>query len=909
MSSSSSSTSASLLTSSRLRLSGTDLASGMDTDSIIKKLVSGTQSKIDSQSQKKQIAEWKQEAYRDIISQLQTFSNTYFSYSNSSTNLLSSTFFDITSLTSSSKLVSATGNTGNAQNMVINSISQLASKASYVSSQQVSNETITSGKIQESWTKSNVGGKSLVLNYGGTDYTIRLSGDLQLSDKSSDKDSNIQLIVDELNKQVNANDSLKGNLTFTKTDAGSIRLNTTDSSKSVTISAYASSSTDTSGQKFLNALGFTSGSSGSSLTSNQVDTSLDGYLFNKTIDADSELKLKIGDQSYTLTLGADYDISDSGNFDTIAENVSKLLQKQVDANDELKGKLTVSADGDKVTFESTGSDAITITGGSQNLMDGLGLTKNGTASTKIQGSGINEPKLIASYLSDAVSGNSMTFNWDGLKKTITFDENDLQTNENFTSATGISNYLKRKLETAFGAGKVTVKVTVSDGTDGTLTFTAGNNSVLTVTSTDATDLLSSSGALRIDSGETNRVETSKTLKQLSSELSQTLTKPDKNGNYILTVNEHQFTFSKNDTLGNVISTINNNEDANVTVSYSQTTDTFRITYDETGSHGKTEMKDESGNLAKVLFGIDSSDSTKNNGTATAGKDLKMNVSVNGSKVDVVRSSNTTTIDGVDLTVTGTTTDDDGNIMDNANITFSATNNTDDLYKKISDFVNDYNKIIDAINQKVTESAKTTSKNQQKYLPLTDSQKEDMSESEITTWETEAKKGILQNDSKLSKILSDLRTAMTGIVQSTDSSLSQVGISTVALDYTSGGQLTIDSDALKKAIAENPDKIASMFTGTDGIAQRVKKVLDNNVGTFGGDGALLLVAGSETRSVDESELGKQITQYENIISDLKDDLESQEERYWDQFTAMEQALSTLVSQSSYLSSMMGTSSSS
>ena len=895
-SSSTSSSSASLLTSSRLRLSGTDLVSGLDTDSIIKKLVSGTQSKIDSKTQKKQLAEWKQTAYRDIISQLQTFSSTYFSYSNNSTNLLSSSFFDLTSITSSSSLVSATGSASNAQAMTIQSISQLASKASYTSAQQVTDETITSGTIESQWVKSNAGGKTVVLNYDGNDYNIRLSGDLQLNSADSSEDK-IQMIVDELNKQVDATDDLDGNVSFEKTTDGKITLKTADSSKSVKISAYQSSdSTDTSGEKFLAALGFTDGDSGSSITSSAVDTSTEGYLFSKTVDADSELKLNMNGQEYTLTLGSDYDISD-GTADSISKNIASLLQKQIDANSSLKDKITVSAADGQISFAAASGNTISIAGGSQNLLNGLGLTAGGTESSSIQGSAVDSTALTTSYLSDVLSGNSVTFDLDGLEKTISFDENDLETDEDFSSAAGIAKYLTRKLNSAFGEGKVSV----SDGTDGKLTFTADSNSVLTMTSSDTTNVLSSSGALRIESGETNRAEMTKTLGELSSELSRQLTSGtgENADKYELTVNGKQFTFTKDSTLSNVISEINNDADANVTVSYSQTTDTFRVAYDETGSQGKTEIADaeNGGNLAEVLFG------TSGSGVTSAGTDLKMSVALNGSStpIELTRSSNTTTIDGVTLTVSGTTADSSGNIISNAGITFSSDNNTDDLYEKITDFVDAYNKIISSINSAITTESDSD------YPPLTDSQRSEMSDSEITAWETKAKQGVLQNDSTLNNVLSDLRTAMTGIVDSTGSSLNSIGISTVAYDYTSGGQLTVDEDTLKSALSSDPEKVASLFTDENGVSQRVKNVLDKNVGTFGGDGSLLLIAGSATRTTDTSELGTEITSYKSIISDLKDELETEEDRYWDQFTAMEEALSTLTTQSSYLTSMLDSSS--
>ena len=885
-SSSSSSSSASLVTSSRMRLSGTDLASGLDTDSIIQKLVSGTQSRIDKQKQLQQLAEWKQDAYRNITTELQTFQNTYFSYTNSSTNLLSSKFFDLTSISSSSSLVSATGSASNAENMVIQSISSLATKASLSSTQKVSDETIASGVIQGNWVNSTVGGQSLVLNYGGTDYTLTLSSDFYLDSNASDEDMANSLVT-ELNKQVGATDDLKGKVTFTAND-GVLTVASEDSS-TIKISA---DDTD-----FLTALGFTNGASGTSLTGSAVDTSASGDLFNKTVDAASEIILNVNgvDNAYTLTLGEDYDTSGKDST-TIATEIAALLQTSVDANADLRGNVSVTAVNGKISFQNAAGDSMYIEGGSQNLLDGLGLEQGNedNASTQINGSGINKTDLVTSYLPDVLSGNSLTFDLNGLSKTISFDKNDLQSGEDFSTASGIATYLNRKLTSAFGSGKVTV--TKND--DNTLTFKTGDSSsVLTLTSSDNTNVLGSDGALHINAYETNRTELTKTLYDLSSELNQTLN-PDGDGDYKISVNGKDFTFSNTDTLSNIITKINDDTDVNVTISYSQTANTFRIVSDDTGSQGKTDIEDVSGNLVSVLLGTSASR------TVTDGTDMKMSICVNGSSdpMDIVRSSNTTTIDGVTLTVNGTTPQDsDGNYI-NENITLSSDNNTDDLYDKITDFVDAYNKIINDINTMVTDSTDSD------YPPLTDSQKKDMSDSEITAWQDKAKAGVLENDSTLSNILRDLRSSMTGYVDSTGTALSQIGISTVALDYTSGGQLTIDTDTLKGALSSNPDKIEEMFTNEDGISQQVNKVLNKYAGTFGGEGTLLSIAGTSSDVVDDSQLGTQITSYKKAVSNLQDDLKTEEERYWDKFTAMEAALSKLVSQSSYLTSMLGTSSS-
>lgn len=70
-----------------LRLSG--LASGMDTEEIIAKLISTEQSKVDSLKADKQMAIWEQEAYHEIINKLNEFTDSHFNILDSENNILS----------------------------------------------------------------------------------------------------------------------------------------------------------------------------------------------------------------------------------------------------------------------------------------------------------------------------------------------------------------------------------------------------------------------------------------------------------------------------------------------------------------------------------------------------------------------------------------------------------------------------------------------------------------------------------------------------------------------------------------------------------------------------------------------------------------------------------------------------
>lgn len=74
-----------------MRLSG--INSGYDTESMIEKMLSTYQTKIDNQNKKLQKLQWKQEAYRDITSKLTTFKSKYFDILKRDSYLMSPTSF------------------------------------------------------------------------------------------------------------------------------------------------------------------------------------------------------------------------------------------------------------------------------------------------------------------------------------------------------------------------------------------------------------------------------------------------------------------------------------------------------------------------------------------------------------------------------------------------------------------------------------------------------------------------------------------------------------------------------------------------------------------------------------------------------------------------------------------------
>lgn len=116
------------------------LSSGIDSESVIEGMLSGTQTKIDKQLGLKQQTLWKQELYRGIIGDIQGLQRKFFDTLNPQSNFLSSSFFSNQTVTSSTSNVQASSNQRTASELTIDSITQLATGTKLISQNSVSNE-------------------------------------------------------------------------------------------------------------------------------------------------------------------------------------------------------------------------------------------------------------------------------------------------------------------------------------------------------------------------------------------------------------------------------------------------------------------------------------------------------------------------------------------------------------------------------------------------------------------------------------------------------------------------------------------------------------------------------------------------------------------------------------------------
>lgn len=423
-----------------------------------------------------------------------------------------------------------------------------------------------------------------------------------------------------------------------------------------------------------------------------------------------------------------------------------------------------------------------------------------------------------------------------------------------------------------------------DGTYVTAADSNGNSVDFSMTSVEG-------GTLGLTKASaSNKINSGSTLSDLGF-------KPEADGTYKLNINGTEISLDKKSTISSMMSAVNKSA-AGVTMTYSSLTNSFTLESKEFGGAGKVEVGDTS--LGRSLGLVD------DNGTVGASEGQNAIFEINGQEVYL--NDNTYTLDGNTFTFNDNMTIGETYTV---NIAKDSTTVKDALKK----FVESYNKLIDDVYGYIGKSpAKDDDGNT--YEPLTDAEKEEMSEDEITKWEEKAKQGVLYNDSTVSTVMSQMRSALYTSVTLDDGSkfgIYNLGIKTSS-EWSEHGKLQIDENAFDKAFENNEDAIIKLFTDSDtGMMKKLNSVIDGAVKSRGAAntrGTLVRKAGKADSSVTtDSTIYKEMVKMQDRLKELQDRYDTKEEYWWKVFTNMETAMADLNSQTSYISSYLGTGTSS
>lgn len=310
-----------------------------------------------------------------------------------------------------------------------------------------------------------------------------------------------------------------------------------------------------------------------------------------------------------------------------------------------------------------------------------------------------------------------------------------------------------------------------------------------------------------------------------------------------------------------------------------------------------------------------------------GKDAIFNVTVNGDTRTLTRSSNVIDMDGMTVTLNDVFNnekdangvsffDENNNLNKNAKlekdsvVTFTTKADSDKIVEAVQEFIKEFNEITTLVR---TEYSTTPLKNTNKrpYEPLTDEDREGMTETQIKEYEEKAKTGLLFGDTDLSSLHNSLRTAITpsGDLRK---AMSEIGLK---VTYEGGvTSLTLDETKFRAAIDKDMNAVQKVFTANtengdtyNGLMARTKRTIDSYASTsIGNFGLLVRKAGTKTKSLSlrDNTLQKQYDNLEDQIERWRDKMSDKVDYYTRQFTKLEQLMNQMNSQSSALAGLTG-----
>ncbi|ENK1242723.1 flagellar filament capping protein FliD [Clostridium botulinum] len=814
-----------------MRLPG--LATGMDTDTMIKNMMKPYTMRVDQMKQKSQILLWQQDAYRNVMDGVSNITKKYFDVLNGDNYMLSSKNFSSLKPsgipdTSNIKINAASGAISGNYSL---KVTELAAKAEAMGNNAVNIKTLSEGdygiKIDDSNNKIVIYGNEITLS--GSRY------------------NNVSDIAVEINGKINADGSVLKDTVKAVVKDGSIKIEN---------------------------------------------------LF-KIDDTNKEFKITVDGKEYTAELT-------TGNFtlEELTNSINNKLKvsKDTDGNvlpENKDVKASLSADGKSIEFTNTTNHP------NYSVAE---VSLSGTAG----GSGITGTDIT-------VASNSITY-----AKEIIAGFNDTF---NVKIGTDASKTVKLAAGTINSIGDLETKLNDAFDTAGlkpTLTATVKDEKIVLSSNSDKQVIITGESGKSANSllGLPDRYEMNTSLSEKMSNIVGGEVKFTINGvdfNYDFTKDYDSTTApngAKNKTISQILGDIS--DKAKVDISYSEINKKFTMRSKDEGTSEKIVASDASGDFLQNLFG--------NSSISVQGKDAEFNLTTPSGTSTVTKPTNNFTIDGVNYNIEGAKPGEE--------ISFSLSGDTEDSFNKIKGFIEDYNKLVDELQKKLSE------KKYRKFEPLTEEQKKDMKESDIKLWEEKAQSGIIRNDSDIQNMLSSLRRAFFDSVEGAGLSLKEVGLTTSS-DYTQGGKIVfdmnIDKDGnngearLKKLLKEDPDKVFKIFSkqsdsyprytpdltsterkqryNEEGILQRINDIFKDYTRTTknvnGKMGIFVEKAGIKgTASEINNNLYKELEKREKTIKEMEDRLVERENRYYYQFAQLEKYMSQMNSQSAWLAQQLG-----
>jgi len=369
---------------STLRLTGLS-GSGIDTESIVKQLMMAERIPLDRLYQKKQLAEWKRDAYREITNKLRELKDAYFNVAKPASNLMStSSLLKYKGTSSNSDYVTVSGNAESIAGSHTVSVISLATAQTVASSGRVTGE-LKGNEISD----LNLEGKKIRINLDGVIKEIELGN---YSEEGADIGAGIQELVDKAfgeGKIIVSFDEVTRQLSFdTNANKGSTRITLMDGSS----------------DSGLEALGFISGASNRLNTGMSLESLSSSFANELTFNSEGKLEFTINSKKFSFdksvslsymmsTINSDKDANVIIKYDEVTDKFT-IASKQTGTGDNIViseeqggnffgigGAACIDTDVSSMSSMTPGTDATAIIDGQIVVRSTNSFTINGVTYT------------------------------------------------------------------------------------------------------------------------------------------------------------------------------------------------------------------------------------------------------------------------------------------------------------------------------------------------------------------------------------------------------------------------------------------------------------------------------------------------------------------------------------------------
>lgn len=299
-------------------------------------------------------------------------------------------------------------------------------------------------------------------------------------------------------------------------------------------------------------------------------------------------------------------------------------------------------------------------------------------------------------------------------------------------------------------------------------------------------------------------------------------------------------------------------------------------------------------IAKAQDVIDNKDSLQGTADATKVEGQDAEIYLNGAKF--TGADNVFDINGLTITCNATT--------GNEEVTLTTQDDTSGIYEMIKGFVKEYSTLINEMDKLYNaDSAKG-------YEPLTDEEKEAMSETEVEKWEEKVKESLLRNDSTLYSVSSAFKQIMSSgfEVGGKTMYLSDFGIETLGYfeaednernayhiqgdeddEYVSG-----KTNELEAMISSDPDAVMDFFSQLTKSLYEKTTDLMKSVKDYS----------SSYTVYEDKKMQSDYDDYTKKIAEMEAKLLAYEDKWYSKFAAMETAMAKMQSNASAITGLLG-----